>query len=76
MQNLDPILLSAEEADRLCRLSIRTWWRYDACERIPIAFALGNSGRTKRWRRSDIIDWTDCGCLPGDEFQSSKENLI
>ena len=56
-----PLLLSADEAARLCGVSTRTWRRHDAAGKIPKAVRLG--GRTL-WRRRELEDFVAASC-PG-----------
>ena len=60
-----PLLLSADDAARLCRVSKRTWRRLDAAGKVPQAVRLG--GR-KLWRRQEVLDFVRAGCPRRNEW--------
>ena len=66
-----PLLLSADDAARLCRVSKRTWRRLDAAGKVPQAVRLG--GR-KLWRRQEVLDFVRAGCPGRAEWDWTPED--
>jgi len=66
----EPLLLSAEEAARLCGIAARTWWRLHSAGRVPMPLKLG---RATRWSRSELQAWVKVGCPARDKWGSAKE---
>ena len=60
------LLLSAQDAARLCGVSERTWRCWDAGGRMPNAVDIG---RSKFWRRKEIEDWVGQGCPDRKDWQ-------
>ena len=56
---LEPLLVGAREAGRLCGRSEASWWRDHAAKRIPAPIRLG--GRTL-WRVQELREWVEAGC--------------
>jgi len=55
----EPLLLRARDAAALCRVSLATWWRWDALARMPAPVRFG---KTVRWRRPELESWISRGC--------------
>ena len=66
----DVRLLTAKDAGKLCRLSKRSWFRFNSCGRIPEPVRIGGS---VRWRHSDIQKWLEWDCPSRKEFNSRME---
>jgi predicted DNA-binding transcriptional regulator AlpA len=56
---VEPLLVPAREAGRLCGRSEASWWRDHAASRVPSPVRLG--GRTL-WRVQELRDWVGAGC--------------
>jgi predicted DNA-binding transcriptional regulator AlpA len=56
---VQPLLIPAPEAARLCGVSEATWWRLHAAKRVPAAVKL--AGRTL-WRSEELRNWCEAGC--------------
>ena len=57
-----PLLIGRREAAWLAGRSIASWDRGGAAVLVPEAIRMGVSGKTKRYRRSEIVAWIDAGC--------------
>lgn len=57
----EPELLTAAQAAHLLQIGQRSLWRKDASGQVPQAIRIGKS---KRWRRRELIDWIRQGCPP------------
>lgn len=58
---INPLLLSARDAARLCGVSVKTWRRWDSAGRVPIPIRIGGA---VRWRADELHQWINAGC-PG-----------
>jgi predicted DNA-binding transcriptional regulator AlpA len=56
---VQPLLIPAPEAARLCGVSPATWWRLHAAKRTPAPVKL--AGRTL-WRSEELRKWCEVGC--------------
>lgn len=50
-------------------VSAKTIRRMAAAGRLPRAVRVGVGGRSLRWRRTEIVSWTEAGCPPLDEWE-------
>lgn len=55
----ETLLISAQEAARLCGRGVASWWRDHAAGRVPAPVRLG--GRTL-WRSEELRDWIEASC--------------
>jgi predicted DNA-binding transcriptional regulator AlpA len=55
----EPLLIDRAELARLLGRSVASIDRDDAAGRLPAALKLGAS---KKWRRAEILAWTEAGC--------------
>ena len=55
----EPLLWSVKQLSAALGIGQRTLWRMDSAGKIPKAVTLG---RLKRWRRQEILEWTEAGC--------------
>jgi predicted DNA-binding transcriptional regulator AlpA len=68
--NLEPLLLAAPQAARLCSVSVATWHRWVADDRTPEP--LRPSPGCVRWRRSEIVAWVEAGCPDRATWQAMR----
>jgi predicted DNA-binding transcriptional regulator AlpA len=69
---LEPLLIPAPEAARLCGLSPATWHRLRSAGKIgPTPVRLG--GRVL-WRVADLRAWTDAGCPDRRTWEALQAN--
>lgn len=61
MVSVEVELLSASQLAEMLGISERSVWRRDSAGHIPMAV---NVGRSKRWRRREIIAWIAAACPP------------
>jgi predicted DNA-binding transcriptional regulator AlpA len=66
---LEPLLVGAREAGRLCGRSEASWWRDHAAAHCPRPVRLG--GRTL-WRVEDLRMWVELGCPSRSEFEARR----
>lgn len=57
---LEPLLVNASEAARLCGVSRAKWFQMSSAGQCPRAINLGI--RCPRWRRQELIAWCEAGC--------------
>ena len=65
-------LLTAKEAAQLCRLSKRSWLRFNANKKVPEPLRIGGS---LRWRQSDIELWQSMNCPDRATFETRKREV-
>ncbi len=70
--DIEPLLLRADDCAQICGVSRRTWERLTASGQIPPSYKLGNS---RVWRRSDIHLWVEWGMPNLDDFVDRCKNL-
>ena len=66
--NDERLVLTAAEAAQLLGISVRHFWSLLASGRIgpqPLAF-----GRTRRWRRAELVEWIAAGAPSRDQWRS------
>jgi len=63
---LEPLLLRACEAARLCGISLPSWWRLVAAAKVPAAIKIGHS---TRWRAEELRRWVTAGCPSREEWE-------
>jgi predicted DNA-binding transcriptional regulator AlpA len=56
---VEPLLMSAPVAARVCGVSERTWWKLLAKGMVPAPVRLG---RRRLWQLSAVRDWVQGGC--------------
>jgi predicted DNA-binding transcriptional regulator AlpA len=61
MSAIEPLLIGAEVAGRLCGVSEATWWRMHAAARVPSPVKVG---RKTLWRITELREWVAASC-PG-----------
>jgi prophage regulatory protein len=57
---VEPLLLTATEAARLCGVSEATWYRMASGARTPAPIRLSRG--CVRWRLDELRDWIAAGC--------------
>jgi prophage regulatory protein len=62
-------LLTAKDAAQLCRLSKRSWLRFNASQKIPAPLHIGGS---LRWRQIDIELWQSMDCPDRATFETRR----
>jgi predicted DNA-binding transcriptional regulator AlpA len=66
---LEPLLINAKTAARLCSKSVRTWRSWDAAGRIPRPLRIG---RSTLWRADELRAWVSAGCPRRQEWEASE----
>jgi len=66
-------LLTAKDAAQLCRLSKRSWLRFNASEKVPEPLRIGGS---LRWRQSDIELWQSMDCPDRATFEEQQGGIL
>ena len=61
--------VTAAESAALCGVSIRHWWSLYARKLTPSSIRLG---RSRRWLRSELLDWLHAGCPHRDDWERRK----
>ncbi|MHC4289524.1 MAG: helix-turn-helix transcriptional regulator [Planctomycetota bacterium] len=66
-------LLTAKDAAQRCRLSKRSWLRFNASKKVPEPLRIGGS---VRWRLSDIELWQSMDCPDRKTFEARKKGGV
>lgn len=62
---VEPLLLRAKQAAKLCGLSVSTWHEYRAGGRIPPSIKIG---KARLWRLDILRRWVGWNCPTIDKF--------
>jgi predicted DNA-binding transcriptional regulator AlpA len=65
---VEPLLLAASEAARLCGISQASWYRMVSAGRCPAPVRLSRG--CVRWSRETLVEWIRMGCPPRKEFET------
>jgi predicted DNA-binding transcriptional regulator AlpA len=63
------LLFTAAQAARLCGVSPRTWYTWDAAGKIPQAIHIG---RSAFWRPETLRDWVAAGCPDRETWEAMQ----
>ncbi|MHC4414655.1 MAG: helix-turn-helix domain-containing protein [Planctomycetota bacterium] len=63
---LEPLLLTADQAGRLCSVSGRTWQRWSSEGAVPAPVRIG---RRRRWRTDELRQWVAAGCPARERWE-------
>ena len=66
---VEPMVLNAEDAGRMCGRSEASWWRDHAAGRIPAPVRIG---RSTLWRVQELRDWLAAGCPTRTIWQAMR----
>jgi predicted DNA-binding transcriptional regulator AlpA len=66
---VEPALLRARDAAKLCGISLASWWRWDAAGRMPRGVKIGGA---RLWSRAELLAWIAAGCLERAEWQARQ----
>lgn len=66
---IEPMLMGASAAAKLCGISLASWYRHLSAGKTPRPIRLG--GRVL-WRVSDLRRWIDLGCPEREIYDSMK----
>lgn len=69
---LEPALVSAKDAAKLCGVGDRMWRTMNRDGRIPEPVRLG---RRVLWRVEELRDWARAGCPPRRRWEWPKKDL-
>jgi predicted DNA-binding transcriptional regulator AlpA len=70
---VEPLLLSARQAAKVCGVSLATWHRMASAGRCPAPVRLSRG--CVRWRKSDLEEWIFSGCPPRREFEARQATI-
>ena len=62
-------LVDVKEAARMCSISASMLYKLNVAGVLPTPLKLG---KLLRWKRQDILEWIDQGCLTGKPKRSRK----
>jgi hypothetical protein len=65
----EQFLLTCKDAAEVCGCSERTWRSWDAMGLMPMPVYIGKS---RFWRRRELIAWTDAGCPNREDWDYSE----
>jgi predicted DNA-binding transcriptional regulator AlpA len=71
---IEPLLVTASEAARLCGVSRAKWFQMTSAGDCPRPVNLGI--RCPRWRRHELIAWCEAGCPRGDDSEASTRKEV
>jgi predicted DNA-binding transcriptional regulator AlpA len=66
---VEPLLLRARDAARLCGVSPATWHRLVSAGKTPAPVRLAGA---VRWRRDELSDWIAAGCPGRREWEALR----
>lgn len=61
------ILVTAEEAAKICRMSKAMFYKLYAAGKTPRRIKLG---ALARWRRRELLDWIKADCPPREKWEA------
>ena len=64
--SVEPLLVDASDAAKLCGVSRSCWYGWLASGQAP-GPAL-RKGRVTRWSRLELVRWVEAGCPPRDRW--------
>ena len=67
--HVEPLLVSAKDAARLCGVSERTWRGWDSSGKCPGATL---NGGCKRWRFDELRRWVAAGCPSRTRWEAER----
>ncbi len=70
LQDIKPALLNTKGVAKLLGISTRQVWRLLSAGRLPSPVTLGASGRLRRWRRIELLEWINHGCPSADTWSA------
>ena len=66
---IEPALLRARDAAKLCGVSIASWWRWGAAGLMPRGVKIAGA---RLWSRGELLAWIDSGCPDRAEWQARQ----
>ena len=70
---IEPLLLNATEAARLCGVGRTLWSEMHAAARVPVPIRFG---RRVLWRREELEAWVRAGCPARHRWQETWERSV
>jgi predicted DNA-binding transcriptional regulator AlpA len=67
---VEPLLVPAPDAARLCGVSEATWYRLVSARRCPAPVRLTRG--CVRWRAEELREWIAAGCPPRREWEARQ----
>ena len=67
--SLQPLLVSAKEAARICGIGRSLWCSLQSAGRVPMPIRLG---RRTLWRVAELAEWVEAGCPPRHIWEARK----
>jgi len=70
-KEVEPLMLRAEQAAKLCGLAVSTWYQLMSSGRTPPSIKLG---KARLWRMDVLRQWVSRNCPPIDKFNIERIN--
>ena len=67
---LEPLMLRAKEAARLCGLAVSTWSEHRSAGKLPPSIKLG---KARLWRMDVLRKWVEMDCPTIDKFKAMEK---
>ena len=67
--SLEPLLVSAEDAARLCGVARSTWLAMHSAGKIPLPRSLG---RRRLWSLEELREWVRCGTPSREAWETMR----
>ena len=67
---LEPLMLRAKDAARLCGLAVSTWYELKSAGKLPPSIKLG---KARLWRVDVLCRWVELDCPTIDRFEALKD---
>ncbi|MBN2457293.1 MAG: helix-turn-helix domain-containing protein [Sedimentisphaerales bacterium] len=67
---VEPLMLRAAEAARLCGLAVSTWYELKSAGRLPPSIKIG---KARLWRMNVLRKWVGMDCPSIDKFEAMEK---
>ena len=72
--SIEPRLVGAETAAKMCGVSTKYFWQLDRTGRVPLPIQ-GFGGRRKLWSVDELTKWIRVGCPIREKWKKLKIKL-
>ncbi len=71
---LEPLLLCAKDAAKLCGISRAQWWKLLERNKLPEPVYLGQ--KAPRWRVTELRTWVAAGCPDAAAWKARRNKCV
>ena len=69
-EHIEPLMLRAKDAARLCGLAVSTWYELKSAGKLPPSIKLG---KARLWRMEVLRKWVEMDCPTIDRFTAMEK---